>query len=191
MTGLQAAWEAVERDGWEVVWLGRRLGRPHPRRWLAQAIRYRPSDRRAMAWGETAVDALVKLADEIATLATLDSRKPVVVDERHDWRNPPASLPSLAPRPVEATTTAGRREVRQDRRLTLEGDILGVVSSYGGEVIVANPRMEQLVRDLADLVEDRPELASDRAWESVTSQSRVQTSDLQGTPTEGSDGPRS
>lgn len=260
MTGLQAAWEAVERDGWEVVWLGRRLGRPHPRRWLAQAIRYRPSDRRAMAWGETAVDALVKLADEIATLATLDSRKPVVVDERHDWRNPPASLPSLAPRPVEATTTAGVQDLRTGRAVTAES--FGPRKVYVAESGLYEQRMvvgiydsperaiaahhepgmtwtkttwtshpnwpdRSVVTHWVDWVNDRdwdehvriseqqlveagelrqPDVAriqayreSDGGWdylperatESVTSQSPVQTSDLQGTPTEGSDDPRS
>ncbi len=40
-----------------------------------------------------------------------------------------------------------------DRRLNVESNLLAVVSSYGGERIVAGPRMEELVRELADMTE--------------------------------------
>lgn len=41
-----------------------------------------------------------------------------------------------------------------DRRLTVESRLLGVISSYGGQRIVAdNPAMPQLVSDLSDMVE--------------------------------------
>lgn len=39
-----------------------------------------------------------------------------------------------------------------DLRLTIEGDVLGVVSAHGGERIVAGPPMYQLVQELTDLV---------------------------------------
>lgn len=40
----------------------------------------------------------------------------------------------------------------EDAKLTLETRILTIVSSYGGETIVAGSRMEQLNRDLYNLV---------------------------------------
>jgi hypothetical protein len=39
-----------------------------------------------------------------------------------------------------------------DLRLTAEGDVLEIVSRYGGEVIVAGPVTERMVGELADLV---------------------------------------
>jgi hypothetical protein len=39
-----------------------------------------------------------------------------------------------------------------DLRLTIEGDVLGVVSAHGGERIIAGPPMYQLVQELTDLV---------------------------------------
>ena len=40
----------------------------------------------------------------------------------------------------------------EDLRLTIEGDVLGVVSGYGGEHIIAGPPMHALVQELTDLV---------------------------------------
>lgn len=39
-----------------------------------------------------------------------------------------------------------------DRRLTIEGEVLGVVSGYGGERIIAGDVMFRLVQELTDLV---------------------------------------
>ncbi len=39
-----------------------------------------------------------------------------------------------------------------DLRMTVEGDVLGVVSGHGGEVIAAGPAMHVLVQELTDLV---------------------------------------
>jgi hypothetical protein len=40
-----------------------------------------------------------------------------------------------------------------DRRATIEGEVLDIVSTYGGELIVAGPVMEAMVQELAALVE--------------------------------------
>ena len=39
-----------------------------------------------------------------------------------------------------------------DVRLNAEGDVLGIVTKHGGETIVAGPAMNQMVRELTDLV---------------------------------------
>ena len=39
-----------------------------------------------------------------------------------------------------------------DLRLTIESDVLGVVSAHGGKLIIAGPSMDQLVQELTDLV---------------------------------------
>ena len=40
----------------------------------------------------------------------------------------------------------------EDLRLTIESDVLGVISGHGGEVIVAGPESYQMVQELTDLV---------------------------------------
>jgi hypothetical protein len=40
----------------------------------------------------------------------------------------------------------------QDVRLTIEGDVLGVISAHGGEVLIAGPQSYQMVQELTDLV---------------------------------------
>src|ERR1035441_6270681 len=40
----------------------------------------------------------------------------------------------------------------EDLRLTIEGDVLGVISGHGGEVIVAGPESYQMGQELTDLV---------------------------------------
>lgn len=46
-----------------------------------------------------------------------------------------------------------------DRRATLESRLLSVVSSHGGQIILASSKMEAMVRELADCMEEWPELA--------------------------------
>jgi hypothetical protein len=40
----------------------------------------------------------------------------------------------------------------EDLRLTIEGEVLGVISGHGGEVLVAGPQSYRLVQELTDLV---------------------------------------
>jgi hypothetical protein len=58
----------------------------------------------------------------------------------------------------------------KDLRLTLEGEVLGVVSSFGGERIIASPRMEQMTRDLADLCERRESEARQQEREALAAE---------------------
>lgn len=39
-----------------------------------------------------------------------------------------------------------------DVRLNAEGDVLGIVTKYGGATVVAGPAMNEMVRELTDLV---------------------------------------
>ena len=39
-----------------------------------------------------------------------------------------------------------------DLRMTIESEVLGVVSGHGGEVLAAGPQSYQLVQELTDLV---------------------------------------
>ena len=39
-----------------------------------------------------------------------------------------------------------------DLRATIESEVLGIVSAYGGEQIIAGPPMYRLVQELTDLV---------------------------------------
>lgn len=44
------------------------------------------------------------------------------------------------------------RLTKDDIVLNLKGDILGIVTGYGGERIVAGPRMESMIDELYDYV---------------------------------------
>lgn len=44
------------------------------------------------------------------------------------------------------------RITSEDAVLNIKGDLLGIVTSYGGERIVAGPRMESMVDELFDYV---------------------------------------
>jgi hypothetical protein len=40
----------------------------------------------------------------------------------------------------------------EDLRITVEGEVLDVLSGHGGEVLAAGPQMYRLVQELTDLV---------------------------------------
>ena len=79
------------------------------------------------------------------------SPQPPVTQCPH-MRKSPARNARLYYGPVRASLVLMTEMTPEDLRLTIEGDVLGVISGHGGEVIVAGPESYQMVQELTDLV---------------------------------------
>lgn len=56
----------------------------------------------------------------------------------------------MSDKPSAAHLAAVARLSPADRRLNIESRLLAALTMYGGERIIAGPRMESLIKDLAD-----------------------------------------